>query len=67
MDPGNGGFDAATADEIQTGVEVEHARFGKGKVISIEGNGPNKKAAVFFKNVGQKQLLLKYARLKIVN
>jgi len=59
-------FDPATAEKIQTGVEVEHARFGKGKVISIEGNGASKKAAVFFKTVGQKQLLLKYAKLKVV-
>jgi DNA helicase-2/ATP-dependent DNA helicase PcrA len=67
---GNGGkqveFDAELAGKIQAGIEVEHARFGKGKVISIEGNGANIKAAVFFKNVGQKQLLLKYAKLKII-
>ncbi len=60
-------FDAAEADQIQPGIEVEHNRFGKGKVISIEGSGASKKAAVFFKNVGQKQLLLKYARLKILD
>ena len=60
-------YDPAAVEKIQTGVEVEHARFGKGKVISIEGNGASKKAAVFFKNVGQKQLLLKYAKLKVVD
>jgi DNA helicase-2/ATP-dependent DNA helicase PcrA len=53
-------------DKIIPGAEVEHARFGKGKVISIEGTGASKKAAVFFKNVGQKQLLLQYAKLKVV-
>ncbi|MBP6978283.1 MAG: UvrD-helicase domain-containing protein [Lentimicrobiaceae bacterium] len=51
---------------IQTGMSVEHARFGKGKVISIEGTGPNKKATIFFQNIGQKQLLLKYAKLRIL-
>jgi DNA helicase II / ATP-dependent DNA helicase PcrA len=51
---------------IQTGMQVEHSRFGYGKVLSIEGSGSNKKASVFFRNVGQKELLLKYARLKIV-
>jgi DNA helicase-2/ATP-dependent DNA helicase PcrA len=60
------GMDEAGINSIQPGMQVEHNRFGKGKVISIEGNGPNKKAAVFFKNVGQKQLLLKYARLRIL-
>ncbi len=50
---------------IQPGVEVEHERFGKGKVLSVEGNGPNIKATVFFAIVGQKQLLLKFAKLRI--
>jgi len=59
-------FDTEFANKIQPGVEVEHGRFGRGKVISIDGAGPSKKAAVFFKNVGQKQLLLKYAKLKIL-
>ncbi len=54
-------------EEIQTGMEVLHERFGKGKVVNIEGVGPNKKATVFFPAIGQKQLLLRFARLKIVN
>lgn len=53
-------------DKIQVGLEVEHANFGKGKVISLEGTGPNTKATVFFHGVGQKQLLLRFANLKIV-
>jgi DNA helicase-2/ATP-dependent DNA helicase PcrA len=57
---GNAGTD------IQTGMDVEHERFGKGKVISLEGTGPNTKATVFFPGVGQKQLLLRFAKLKIV-
>ncbi len=52
--------------DIQAGMEVEHERFGKGKVISLEGVGPNTKATVFFPGIGQKQLLLRFARLKIV-
>jgi DNA helicase-2/ATP-dependent DNA helicase PcrA len=52
--------------EIQTGMNVEHAKFGEGKVIAIEGNGPNKKATVFFHSAGQKKLLLRFARLKII-
>ena len=52
--------------QIQPGMEVEHARFGKGKVLQIEGVFPDTKATVFFKEFGQKQLLLKFAKLKIV-
>jgi DNA helicase-2/ATP-dependent DNA helicase PcrA len=53
-------------EEIQTGMEVIHERFGKGKVVNIEGIGPNKKATVFFPPIGQKQLLLRFAKLRIV-
>ncbi|MCP4552071.1 MAG: UvrD-helicase domain-containing protein, partial [Bacteroidetes bacterium] len=59
-------FDASKLDELQTGMQVEHAKFGKGKVINLEGEGSNKKATVFFVGIGQKQLLLKFAKLKIL-
>jgi DNA helicase-2/ATP-dependent DNA helicase PcrA len=47
-------------------MQVLHERFGVGKVINIEGDAPNVKAVVFFQGSGQKQLLLKFAKLKIV-
>ena len=59
-------FDPLVAEKLQTGMEVEHAKFGKGKVINVEGDASNKKATVFFAGVGQKQLLLKFAKLKIL-
>ena len=52
--------------ELAVGIEVEHERFGIGKVTQIEGAGSNIKATVLFKTAGQKQLLLKFARLKIL-
>ncbi|HMR45624.1 MAG TPA: 3'-5' exonuclease [Bacteroidia bacterium] len=51
---------------IEIGMSVLHQRFGKGKVMQLEGNLPDMKATVNFEGEGQKQLLLKYARLKIV-
>lgn len=51
---------------IQVGMEVLHQRFGQGKVVGMEGKLPDLKATVEFENEGPKQLLLKYARLKIV-
>ncbi len=59
-------FTPSNPEHIQAGMVVEHQRFGKGKVLQIEGSKPNIKATVFFQNVGQKQLLLKFAKLKIV-
>ena len=53
--------------EIVVGVNVRHAKFGKGKIINIEGAYPNRKATAFFPSVGQKQLLLKFAKLEIID
>ncbi len=52
---------------IQPGMVVEHNNFGIGKVLSLEGIYPDTKATVFFRNHGKKRLLLKFAKLKIVN
>ena len=59
-------IEVADIGKIQPGLEVQHSRFGKGKVLTVEGEGASKKAAIFFNAVGQKQLLLKYAKLKIL-
>ncbi len=57
----------ANSDELQVGMDVEHVKFGMGKIISLEGNGPNKKATVHFNSVGNKNLLLRFAKLKIIS
>lgn len=59
-------FNPSDAEAIQAGMEVEHARFGKGKVLKIDGEGVQRKATVFFPTAGQKQLLLKFAKLRII-
>ena len=43
--------------KIKIGDQVVHERFGKGKVVEINGEFPNTKATVFFPSSGQKQLL----------
>ena len=53
--------------KITNGMQVKHNQFGTGKVLSISGDGNNKKAIVFFNGIGQKQLLLKFAKLEILN
>ncbi len=52
--------------EIVPGVRVEHHQFGEGKVLATDGTGSQAKAVVFFRSVGQKKLVLKYARLQII-
>ena len=61
------GFEADDPSLIQTGMQVDHPRFGNGKVLNLEGEFPNRKATVFFREHGQKQLLLKFAKLKILS
>ncbi len=51
---------------VQVGQQIEHERFGVGEVIRVEGTGENCKATVRFRHAGEKQLLLKFARFKIV-
>ena len=55
-----------SAGVISEGVNVMHEKFGKGKVLRVEGASPNEKATVFFPSAGQKQLLLKFAKLEII-
>ena len=52
-------------EDIKKGMMVMHQRFGKGEIVSLDGQGSNKKAKVKFKD-GSKQLILRFARLKIL-
>ena len=52
---------------ISAGQMIEHERFGLGEVVKVEGTGDNAKATIHFKNAGDKQLLLRFARFKIVD
>ena len=52
---------------LQEGQKVEHQRFGKGTVVELSGVGQNKKASINFQIGGVKSLLLKFAKLKILN
>ena len=45
---------------------VFHERFGKGKVTEIEFDGNNSRATINFQNSGQKKVLLRFAKLKIL-
>ncbi len=53
--------------KLEEGNEVEHMRFGKGKVLRIEGIGQDKKAEIDFEKGGIKKLLLRFAKLKMLS
>ena len=54
-------------NKLIVGNIVVHERFGKGEVISIEGQGGDKKAEIKFEKVGLKKLLLRFSRLEIIS
>lgn len=62
---------AATGNDsnanLNVGDNVMHEKFGKGKILAIDGVFPNTKATVFFPEAGQKQLLLRFAKLDVVD
>lgn len=60
-------LDNAHLKNLQVGMTVKHERFGTGKVAQLEGIFPNTKATVIFEQAGQKQLLLKFAKLEIIS
>ena len=53
--------------DLAVGTKVEHQRFGKGIVTLIEGAGNDKKATIKFNGTGDKKLLLRFAKLKIID
>ena len=60
------GDTSSNLQDLKVGYNVMHERFGKGKVVALEGS-PISKATVFFPKVGNKQLLLKFAKLEVLN
>ena len=52
---------------LSEGQRIEHERFGKGTVLRVEGTGDSTKALIRFDNVGEKTLLLKFARFRVMD
>ena len=65
--PASSSRPSAAISHVQEGQTIEHERFGIGTVIKLEGTGENQKATVEFRNSGIKQLLLKFARFKVIS
>jgi len=66
LDKGNISTFQGSSQFVVEGNIIEHERFGVGNVIRVEGTGENMKATVQFRNTGVKQLLLKFARFKVI-
>ncbi|MFL0206438.1 UvrD-helicase domain-containing protein [Aquirufa sp. 2-AUSEE-184A6] len=61
-------FQATDALALAAGQKVEHAKFGFGLIKRIDVNGAERKAVIDFeKGVGEKTLLLSFAKLMVVS
>ncbi len=61
------GNSPAEINAIQEGMTVMHSKFGIGTVRHVEGSGDSRKAIVFFQAAGEKQMMLRFAKLTIVH
>ncbi|MBQ7898224.1 MAG: UvrD-helicase domain-containing protein [Bacteroidales bacterium] len=60
-------FEPTPILELRVGQRVEHNRFGFGKILEISGNPTDLKAKIAFDDHGEKILILKYAKIRVVN
>ncbi|RMG77865.1 MAG: ATP-dependent DNA helicase [Bacteroidetes bacterium] len=68
VDPKN--FRPSPSEQIQNGMRVLHMKFGEGKVLAIDGANDKRVATIFFKDLPeepQKRIMLKFAKLQILN
>ena len=58
--------DPAAMEQLRLGSRVGHMRFGKGTIVALEGQGPDTKAEIKFDTSGTKKLLLRFAKLSLI-
>jgi DNA helicase II / ATP-dependent DNA helicase PcrA len=59
-------FKPSDTSGLKEGMQVEHPKFGFGTVVHMDFSGADKKAKINFSGVGEKTLLLSFAKLRIV-
>ena len=58
-------FKPSDTSNLQTGQRVEHPKFGFGQVTKLETQAGSTKAIIQFEEVGEKTLLLSFAKLRV--
>ncbi len=51
--------------ELRIGLRVSHETFGPGRIVALTGRGDQARAVVEFESVGRKNLMLKFAHLRL--
>ena len=60
-------FEPTPIMQLRAGQRIEHNRFGFGKIVEITGNVTDLKAKISFDEHGEKILILKYAKIRVVD
>ena len=60
-------FEPTPILQLKAGQRIEHNRFGFGQILEITGQVPDLKARISFDEHGEKILLLKYAKIRVIN
>ena len=60
-------FEPTPVMQLREGQRIEHNRFGFGKILQISGSAADLKAKIAFDEHGEKILILKYAKIRVVN
>ena len=59
-------FKSSSVSDLEIGLKVRHPNFGIGEILELDMKNNQNKAIVKFKSVGEKTLLLNFAKLKII-
>jgi DNA helicase-2/ATP-dependent DNA helicase PcrA len=59
-------FAPSDTSALKEGMKVEHPKFGFGMVLQMDNSGSDRKAKINFSDVGEKTLLLSFAKIRIV-
>ena len=59
-------FEPTPILQLKAGQKIEHNRFGFGNILEISGTIPDLKAKIAFEDHGEKILLLKYAKIRVI-
>ena len=62
----NSEFKSSSISDLKVGLKVKHPNFGFGEILMIDTDNNQNKAVVKFKTVGEKTLLLNFAKLEII-
>jgi DNA helicase-2/ATP-dependent DNA helicase PcrA len=59
-------FEPTPVMQLKAGQRIEHNRFGYGEIMEITGGAADLKARISFDDHGEKILILKYAKIRVI-